>query len=136
MTLKINSTLCTGCRSCETVCSAVHFGEFNPARSRIKITNNSLAGNSQIAVCRSCKNPACVKACTYEACRKDSESGVIRIDYDACVGCFACVEACPFKANFIDPSEHVPLVCDSCGGDPVCAKFCYKQAITAGEYKP
>jgi len=113
------------------VCSASHTGEFNPARSRIRVENDALAGESTINVCRTCKNPACVKACTYGACRKNDELGVINIDYEACVGCYACVETCPFRANFIDPVEKVPLVCDGCNGDPTCVKFCYKEAIKA-----
>ena len=29
---------CSNCRSCELVCSLVHEGEFNPARSRVRVT--------------------------------------------------------------------------------------------------
>ena len=56
-------------------------------------------------------------------------TNVIRIDYELCNGCYACVDACEFHAAFVDPVEHVPLICDFCGGDPMCVKFCYKQAI-------
>jgi Fe-S-cluster-containing hydrogenase component 2 len=129
MTIKIHNALCTGCKSCEVVCSASHVGQFNPERSRIRVVNKATEGESRIAVCRLCPNPACVKACTYEACTKDETANVIRVDYEACVGCYACVEACPFHAIFIDPVEHVPLICDHCGGDPTCVKFCYQKAI-------
>src|SRR4051794_20965596 len=101
MKIIFNSARCTGCKSCEIVCSAYHMGEFNPARSRIQVTNEALFAESKINVCRCCKSPACVKACTYGACKKNMDSGVITIDYEACVGCYSCVEACPFHANFI-----------------------------------
>lgn len=129
MTFKINNAACTGCKSCELACSAVHFGEFGPERSRIRVTNKSSAGESRISICRICKKAACVEACTYEACSKDEAAKVIRIDYERCVACNACFEACPFHAIFLDPVEHVPLICDRCGGDPACVKFCYKEAI-------
>jgi Fe-S-cluster-containing dehydrogenase component len=132
MTIKINDAICTGCKSCEVVCSAAHVGEFSPERARIRVVNQAAVGESLISVCCVCSEPACVKACTYEACTKDQIANVIRIDYEVCVGCYACVEACPFHAGFMDPVEHVPLICDSCGGDPVCVKFCYKEAISVG----
>lgn len=129
MKIAFDASRCTGCKSCEIVCSAAHTGEFNPARSRIRVENDALVGESSINVCRSCKKPLCVKACTYGACKQNHELGVIEIDYGICVGCYACVEACPFHANFIDPVEKVPIICDGCNGDPTCVKYCYKEAI-------
>ncbi|MHA1782258.1 MAG: 4Fe-4S binding protein, partial [Promethearchaeota archaeon] len=31
----VDPKLCTGCETCESVCSFVHYGEFNPILSRI-----------------------------------------------------------------------------------------------------
>lgn len=110
-------------------CSASHTGEFNPARSRIRVENESISGESIINVCRACKKPSCVSACRYGACKRNEKLGVIQIDYDLCVGCYACVDACPFHADFIDPVKKIPIICDGCNGDPACVKFCYKEAI-------
>lgn len=130
MRIRFDSTRCIGCRSCELACSAVHVGEFNPARSRIRVEVDSVEGKCDINVCRSCGKPLCVKACTYGACTRDNELKVVRIDYSTCVACYACIEACPFGADFVDPIEHLPLICDGCDGEPVCARFCPSQAIT------
>ncbi|MGA2989472.1 MAG: 4Fe-4S dicluster domain-containing protein [Candidatus Korobacteraceae bacterium] len=129
MKIKINEDICTGCRSCELACSAAHSGDFSPERSRIRITNKAIVGESSISTCSRCDDPKCVAACTYEACIMNAATKVIRIDYELCNGCYACVDACEFHAAFVDPIEHVPLICDFCGGDPMCVKFCYKQAI-------
>lgn len=129
MRIHFSSALCIGCSSCELVCSASHVGEFNPARSRIRVEDDHSTGGSVINVCRSCPKPRCVKACTYGACRWDQELGVVKIDYGSCVACYACVEACPFHADFVDPVEHVPIICDGCGGDPLCVRLCRQEAI-------
>ncbi len=115
------------------VCSAVHVGEINPARSRVRVRVDAVEGACEINVCRSCGKPRCVAACTYGACTRDKSLGVINIDSAACNACYACVEACPFEANFVDPVEKTPLICDGCGGDPACVKVCPRQAIRAAK---
>ena len=37
--------------------------------------------------CQHCENPACVKVCPVGATYKDPETGVVRQDYDKCIGC-------------------------------------------------
>jgi len=133
MKIKVNEAVCTGCKSCELACSAAHSGDFSPERSRLRITNKATVGESSISICCRCPEAKCVAACTYEAITRDAATKVIHINYELCSGCYACVEACEFHAVFVDPVEHVPLICDFCGGDPMCVRFCYKQAIQRDE---
>jgi len=48
---------------------------------------------------------------------------------DLCMGCGVCVDACPYKARFIDPRRKVavirPFLCDSCGS---CVAVCPNDA--------
>ena len=46
--------------------------------------------------CQHCDNPACAKVCPVGATYKDPETGVVRQDYDKCIGCRMCVAACPY----------------------------------------
>lgn len=129
MKIKVEESLCTGCKSCELACSATRSGEFNPARSRLRIENTSLLGISKINICQKCEKPLCIEACVFNALSKELESGVISLDAQNCVSCFACATACPFHAVYIDPVNKLPLICDSCGDDPICVKFCHHQAL-------
>jgi len=119
-----DGAVCIGCHECEIVCSISHFGEVNPRRARIRVDENTRQGTAAIAYCRQCVKPACVKACPTGALTQDTAMGRVIIDYDKCTGCLDCVKGCPFQAIFIDVRTKLPLVCDLCGGDPLCVQFC------------
>lgn len=56
----------------------------------------------------------------------------MRVDADKCIGCSACVYACPFGASFIDSETLKASRCDLCGGDPLCARMCPTGALKYG----
>ena len=68
--LYMDTSRCTGCRSCELACSYHHKKVFNPALSSIKIFRDSKDGHIEyyfLASCDLCrleKIPACVAACS------------------------------------------------------------------------
>lgn len=61
--------------------------------------------------CQHCSNPACVKACPVGATYKDQHTGVVRQDYDKCIGCRMCMAACPYTGvrsfNWEEPAYVV-----------------------------
>lgn len=106
-------------------------------------------GNVPVA-CQHCENPACVKVCPVGATYKDEETGVVRQDYDKCIGCRMCVAACPYTGvrsfNWEEPAysighamgdsgvpehkKHVVEKCTMCwhrlakGEEPACVEPC------------
>ncbi|RDB62767.1 4Fe-4S ferredoxin [Gordonibacter sp. 28C] len=109
--------------------------------------------------CQHCENPACVKVCPVGATYKDPETGVVRQDYDKCIGCRMCMAACPYTGvrsfNWEEPKysvefsvgdadvpphqKHVVEKCTMCwhklakGEEPECISACPAFARTWGD---
>lgn len=125
----VREELCTGCRACEVACVAWHEGRFGTATARIWITKTETLGVDRPHVCRLCRRPPCVAACPTGALYKDESTGVVLLRPDDCIGCSACVEACPFSVAGLHPETELALICDLCSGDPACVKRCATAAI-------
>jgi Fe-S-cluster-containing dehydrogenase component len=51
--------------------------------------------------CMQCDKPPCTEVCPVSATYKNDE-GIIAIDYEECIGCRACIAACPYGARTFD----------------------------------
>jgi molybdopterin-containing oxidoreductase family iron-sulfur binding subunit len=51
--------------------------------------------------CMQCENPPCTPVCPVEATYTNKE-GVVVVDYEQCIGCRACLTACPYGARTSD----------------------------------
>lgn len=125
--MDIDTEQCTGCRICEIICSLEHDEKINPLRSRIRI-ESSWPEEEHIYICRQCEEPVCVKSCPENALSQ-SDNGVIKINYDKCTLCEACVEACPFDAIYVGKDQKL-LVCDTCYGSYECVQWCPNDALS------
>ena len=152
--LLVDIRKCQGCVSCMLACSLVHEGVQSQSLSRIQIMQNSFeAYPHDVAVeqCRQCVEPACVEACPVDALEANPEFGNVRmVDRDNCIGCGACVKACPYppsrsllasdeqfggenKARKCDLCANTPFHWDKAGGGPdgkqACVEICPVGAI-------
>ena len=89
----VDPNLCTGCETCETICSFVHDGEFNPINTRIHRVRIEPIFNIALA-CQKCEDSPCVRSCPEKALEQNPETGSIIVDEDKCNGCGFCIRAC------------------------------------------
>jgi Fe-S-cluster-containing dehydrogenase component len=134
-------TKCVGCRRCELACTEFNDGKAAPSMARIKIARNlnfgprgaflgregqGTWGNGLVIqeVCRQCADAACAAACPVQAIGAKSPTNARVVDKEKCVGCRACVSACPFRMMAFDEEAGRATKCTLCDGKPKCVEAC------------
>jgi Fe-S-cluster-containing dehydrogenase component len=82
--------------------------------------------------CMHCVDPDCISACPVSALTKDSQTGIVQYNPDACIGCRYCQLACPFNVPKFEYDKTFPKIvkCQMCadrveaGGIPACCDAC------------
>lgn len=129
----VDAEKCAGCRFCEMVCSFQHEERFSPSFSRMTVVKEDRYGMDYPVFCRQCDPCPAVASCPTGALKKN-ESNIVTLDEDGCNGCGDCVDACTF--NVIKMDEVLkPLICDLCGGTPVCVERCPTGALSYVEHE-
>jgi len=124
----VDSKKCQGCLTCMITCSLVHEGGVNLSLARLQVVQNPFAAwpeDIQVNQCHQCLDAPCVKACPKGALFVDRDNGNVRlVDQDECVGCGACLRACPFEIErpIIAPDAatggRTSRKCDLCQNAP------------------
>ena len=145
--LLYDSTLCVGCKACETACAERWKLPYNdriaeePALSDHKLTVVTAHGeNFGRRMCMHCQDPTCASVCPVGAFQKTALGPVV---YDAakCIGCRYCMFACPFQVPAYEWDSMTPKVrkCDQCyerqmaGKVTACSEACPTGATTSGD---
>lgn len=130
---------CIGCSACEKICEDINGGP--PAAKWRRVTEETAKEGSGKRLftpisCMHCDNPPCVEVCPSRA-TKQRPDGIVEINYDRCMGCGACVVACPYGARSIADCDILSLDTANCktkiNGAPdligVCTKcnFCVER---------
>ena len=161
---------CEGCMTCMVVCKSENNLPNNIWWNRMLTdggnavdapagTYPNLRREFYTVACQHCDNPACVKVCPVGATYKDAETGVVRQDYDKCIGCRMCMAACPYTGvrsfNWEEPKysvnfavgdadvpahqKHTVEKCTFCwhrlakGEEPACMVLCPDRARVWGD---
>lgn len=112
---------CSGCKTCSVVCKVANNIPNDIIWNRVLTEGGNApdtAGgtwdNPEMqhwpVACQHCENPACTKVCPVGATWKDEQTGIVRQDYDKCIGCRMCIAACPYTGvrSLIGRSPSMP----------------------------
>jgi Fe-S-cluster-containing dehydrogenase component/formate-dependent nitrite reductase membrane component NrfD len=138
----IDHTRCIGCHACTTACKSENVVPVSVTRTYVKHVDVGVFPQArrahQVTRCNQCAHAPCVTACPTAAMftRRD---GIVDFDKSICIGCKACMAACPYDAIFINPEDHSAEKCNFCahridiGLEPACVVVCPTQAILVGD---
>ena len=139
---------CVGCRACSVACKALNevpIGQFWNRVVRVG-PNPEFEGADYPDVymyflpvtCQHCATPECTAVCPTGASVK-TEDGTVQIDKELCIGCGACLDACPYGVRYINADTNVAEKCTMCahlidkGEQPACVRHCPGQARLFGD---
>lgn len=138
----IDNRRCIGCHACTTACKAENSVPLGVQRTWVKYVEKGTFPSTrrffQVTRCNHCAKPPCVPICPTTAMYR-RQDGIVEFDSDACIGCKACLQACPYDAIHIDPDSGTAAKCHFCahrtdvGLEPACVIVCPVHAILAGD---
>ena len=138
----IDHSRCIGCHACSTACKSENEVPLSVDRTYVKYVDVGLFPNVrrayQVTRCNQCEDAPCVEACPTAAMFQRPD-GIVDFDKSICIGCKACIAACPYDAIFINPNDHSAEKCNFCthrldvGLEPACVVVCPTQAIVVGD---
>jgi len=138
----IDNRKCIGCHACSTACKSENEVPLGVYRTWVKTVETGRYPDTrrhfQVTRCNHCANPPCVRICPVTAMYQRAD-GIVEFDPSICIGCKACMQACPYDAIYIDPETHTAAKCHFCahrvevGLEPACVVVCPEHAIIAGD---
>ena len=138
----IDHASCIGCHACTTACKSENEVPLGVTRTYVKSVDVGVFPEArrafQVTRCNQCDDAPCTVACPTSAMYR-RDDGIVDFDKNACIGCKACIAACPYDAIFINPEDHSAEKCNFCahrldvGLEPACVTVCPTQAILVGD---
>ena len=138
----IDHTECIGCLACSTACKSENQVPLSVNRTYVKYvdvgTFPDVRPAFQVTPCNQCQDTPCTQACPTAAMQALSD-GIVDFDKSICIGCKACIAACPYDAIFINPEDHSAEKCNFCAHridmnlEPACVVVCPTEAIMVGD---
>jgi Fe-S-cluster-containing dehydrogenase component/formate-dependent nitrite reductase membrane component NrfD len=123
-------------------CKSEHQVPIGVNRTWVKYIEKGEFPNSRrlfsVMRCNHCDNAPCIEICPVTALFRRSD-GIVDFDGRRCIGCKACMQACPYDALYIDPESHTAAKCNYCARridnrmEPACVIVCPTQAIISGD---
>ncbi|MCB9832612.1 MAG: 4Fe-4S dicluster domain-containing protein [Planctomycetes bacterium] len=138
----IDQRRCIGCHACTVACKAENEVPLGDFRTWVKYTEKGsfpdVRRHFTVLRCNHCDAAPCVEICPVTALHKRPDA-IVDLDRDQCIGCRACMQACPYDALYLNEERGTAEKCHYCahrtevGLEPACVIVCPEQAIVAGD---
>lgn len=138
----IDQRTCIGCHACTVACKTEHEIPVGQFRTWVKYVDKGEYPSSTrefgVMRCNHCTDAPCVEICPTGALFK-RDDGIVDFDSDRCIGCKACMQACPYDAIYLDEDTNTAAKCNFCahrvdeGLEPACVVVCPTQSIWVGD---
>jgi len=133
---------CIGCHACTIACKAEHQIPVGVNRCWVKtVEKGTFPDTTRLffpVLCNQCTDAPCVTICPTRALYKRRD-GIVDLHGDRCIGCRACMEACPYDQLFIDPNTRTAEKCNFCANRvenqllPACVSVCPTECRIFGD---
>ena len=140
----VNIDRCSGCYACQMACKMQNDVALGLAWNQVKIVGPvgeypNMVRYPLPTMCQECENAPCLEVCPTGATYRDDQTGVILIDAEQCIGCQACMTACPYGQRCYNEETSTVEKCNLChdltakGELPACVKSCSAGARFYGD---
>jgi len=138
----IDHRRCIGCHACTVACKAENDVPVGSFRTWVKYQEKgrfpAVKRHFAVLRCNHCTKAPCVTICPVNALSKRPD-GIVDLDRDACIGCRACMQGCPYDAIYLNEDSGAAEKCHFCAHrvekklEPACVVVCPETAIIAGD---
>ncbi|HKB09698.1 MAG TPA: NrfD/PsrC family molybdoenzyme membrane anchor subunit [Vicinamibacterales bacterium] len=133
---------CIGCHACTIACKAEHDIPIGVNRCWVKTVEKGTFPSTRRfffpVLCNQCDDAPCARICPTNALYRRRD-GIVDLHGDACIGCRACMVACPYDQLFIDPNTRTAEKCNFCANRvendllPACVSVCPTECRIFGD---
>lgn len=108
----IDLTTCLGCQACSAACSLQNETPYFAGKFRTNVEDieeGTFPNTTRTFfphLCMHCEDAPCARVCPTGATYQNAD-GVVMIDYAKCMGCTACIDACPYGARYVYSKDDV-----------------------------